>query len=120
MAEDIPAPDVSAEARQREALENMVWQFAYCGSCDNRLVLHTGGLSALEEAFDALGWPDPKSCPERECEAPDCHKEATTGTPTSDGYKRLCGDHFRELGLRGVAQRRAAALAAQEKPDAEG
>jgi hypothetical protein len=92
------ADDWQAEAaRYREALEDIAWQFAYPGSKDGRLVLSTGGLSALESAFEALGWPDPKPCPERECEAVDCYKEATTGTPTDDGYKRLCFDHYREL-----------------------
>jgi len=39
----------------REALIDMVWQFAYTGSKG----YHTGGLSALEGAFDALGLSDP-------------------------------------------------------------
>ena len=92
------ADDWQAEAmRLRETLEDMAWQFAYPGSKDGRLVLSSGGLSALEGAFEALGWPDPKPCPERECEAAGCYKEATTGTSTDDGYKRLCFDHYREL-----------------------
>lgn len=94
MADDWQAQVV----RLRNALEDMAWQFAYPGSKDGRLILSSGGLSALEGAFEALGWPDPKPCPERECEAAGCYKEATTGTSTDDGYKRLCFDHFRELG----------------------
>ena len=43
----------------REALEDMVWQFAYRGTYEGRENLHTGGLSALESAFDALGISDP-------------------------------------------------------------
>ena len=39
----------------KEALIDMVWQFAYTGSKG----YHTGGLSALEGAFDALGLSDP-------------------------------------------------------------
>jgi len=43
----------------REALADMVWQFAYRGTYEGRENLHTGGLSALESAFDALGLSDP-------------------------------------------------------------
>ena len=39
----------------REALVDMVWQFAY--TCSEGY--HTGGLSALEGAFGALGLSDP-------------------------------------------------------------
>lgn len=82
----------------REALEDMVWQFAYCGKMANgRLGLTTGGLSALEGAFAELGWDDPHPVPERECQAEGCHDEATCGTPTPDGYKRLCGEHYRAI-----------------------
>lgn len=43
----------------REALVGMVLQFAHRGQCDGYTVLGTGGLSALERAFAALGWDDP-------------------------------------------------------------
>ena len=43
----------------REALADMVSQFAYRGTYEGRENLHTGGLSALESAFDALGLSDP-------------------------------------------------------------
>ena len=79
----------------RSALESMVSQFAYTGKKKGRLVLQTGGLSALEEAFSALDWDDPHPCPERECEYPRCHEEATCGTPTKKGYKRCCGKHYK-------------------------
>ena len=42
-----------------EALIDMVNQFAYRGTYEGRENLHTGGLSALESAFDALGLSDP-------------------------------------------------------------
>jgi hypothetical protein len=83
------------EEELKEALHSMVWQFANVGKKKGRLVLHTGGLSALEEAFSALGWDDPHPCPERECEYPRCHEEATCGTPTAKGYKRCCFKHCR-------------------------
>ena len=37
----------------REALEGMVWQFGYRGVKSGRPIIWTGGLSALEEAFEA-------------------------------------------------------------------
>ena len=43
----------------KDALIDMVWQFAYRGTYEGRENLHTGGLSALESAFDALGISDP-------------------------------------------------------------
>ena len=61
------------------------------------LYISTGGLSTLERAFDILGWNDPHPVPECECEVPGCHEYANCGTPTKDGYKRVCGKHFAEL-----------------------
>jgi hypothetical protein len=43
----------------KEALADMVSQFAYRGTYEGRENLHTGGLSALEGAFLALGISDP-------------------------------------------------------------
>ena len=43
----------------KEALEDMVWQFAYKGTKNDKSIMSTGGLSALEYAFEALGWDDP-------------------------------------------------------------
>jgi hypothetical protein len=43
----------------KEALISMMWQFAYRGTYEGRENLHTGGLSAPESAFDALGLSDP-------------------------------------------------------------
>ena len=43
----------------REALIDMVWQFAYEGTKNRKGVMYTGGLSALEDAFVALGLSDP-------------------------------------------------------------
>jgi hypothetical protein len=42
-----------------DALKDMVWQFAYRGVKSGKENIHTGGLSALELAFDVLGWVDP-------------------------------------------------------------
>ena len=43
----------------KEALIEMMWQFAYRGTYEGRENLHTGGLLALEDAFSALGISDP-------------------------------------------------------------
>jgi hypothetical protein len=43
----------------KEALISLMWQFAYYGTKNNVAVMHTGGLSALEDAFSALGLSDP-------------------------------------------------------------
>lgn len=43
----------------REIVKALVWQFAYRGNDDNRRWLSTGGLTALKDAFEALGWDDP-------------------------------------------------------------
>ena len=82
----------------QDALEDVVYQFAYRGKMeDGGLSIWTGGLGALELAFRTLGWPDPKPYPEGECESEGCHEEATCGTPTPTGYKRLCGKHCQEV-----------------------
>lgn len=78
--------------RYKQALEDMVWQFAY--SNDNG-EYHTGGLSALEHAFDVLGWDDPHPMPkEILCDEPGCKRQSTSGFPTETGYRRTCGDHY--------------------------
>lgn len=81
----------------RETVEDLVRQFAYQGERDGVPVYFTGGLSVLEGAFSVLGWNDPHPAPEMACERPGCNTWATCGTPTPDGYKRLCYDHYREV-----------------------
>ena len=74
----------------KEALEDMVRQFAYQSKDKKGLPAYTtGGLSALERAFSVLGWNDPHSCPENKCEHGKCKKWATCGTPTENGYERV-------------------------------
>ena len=86
---------ISQLARMKEALEDMVSQFADRSPYKGNLCFNTMGLSALELAFDTLGWDDPQPCPDGlECEYKDCHQASTCGTPTKDGYKRLCGKHY--------------------------
>jgi len=89
LAPALEASDALVEAR--DALEHMVIQF---GNANDRGELHTGGLSALEAAFDALGWNDPHPLPASYlCERAGCSRRSTCGTPTPEGYKRLCYEH---------------------------
>ena len=94
--------------------EDVAYQFGYYFPIKDMLYISTGGLSTLERAFDILGWNDPHPVPECECEFPGCHEHATCGTPTKDGYKRVCGKHFAEL-YRDEAE----AALAQKGGDAE-
>ena len=90
--------------------EDVAYQFGYYFPIKDILYISTGGLSTLEWAFRILGWNDPHPVPECECEVPGCHEHANCGTPTKDGYKRLCGKHFAEL-AREEAEAAEAALA---------
>jgi hypothetical protein len=85
-------PAGRAPAFALEALENMAWQFAYY----NAGTLTTGGLSALEEAFEVLGWDDPHPAPGRLCDEPDCTNEGTCGWPSPTGYRQTCFGHTEE------------------------
>jgi hypothetical protein len=80
----------------REALEDMVWQFAYRfdGAAKRPPSLSTGGLSALEHAFSVLDWPDPKKCPDSSCDLRGCQRWPSSGVPLPNGdYWSLCSDH---------------------------
>ena len=81
------------------ALESMVYQFAYW-SDGPKPGLITGGLSALEEAFEVLGWDEPHPVPSMQCDERGCRKQATCGWPTNGGYRRTCGDHMRYETIR--------------------
>jgi hypothetical protein len=83
----------SDNARLREALEDVVCQFAYWGNGG----LITGGLSALEDAFSTLGWSEPHLCPDQTCDEPGCKERSSCGTPTPSGYRTVCGKHFAAL-----------------------
>jgi hypothetical protein len=90
----LPAADVVEVEELKEFAEDVIYQFGYKFKNNDGLYLTTGGLSTLESAFAILGWPDPKPFPEGECEWDGCHEYATCGTPTPDGYKRVCCEHY--------------------------
>ena len=83
----------------RDALTNMVWQFGYRGVKNRKPIIHTGGLSALEEAFEALGWEDPHYLPDAEgycCEVEGCVEPDVSGSHWGSLYLRLCRNHSHE------------------------
>ena len=83
----------------KEALEHMVWQFAYRSiDKDNKSILWTGGLFALEGAFNALGWIDPHIVEDFDggiCDVKGCSEwvEAQGGMWADTGYWCLCRIH---------------------------
>ena len=88
----------------KNALEDMVWQFAYKSNGKGRrpASLFTGGLSALEHAFGVLGYKDPQPAPEGECIVKGCRNWATCGTPKgakNGQYLSCCGIHMRMADL---------------------
>lgn len=78
-----------------QALEGMVWQYGLrVISDDGRPALGTGGMSALEQAFDALGWADPHEVSGSNlCEIVDCAEWRTSGMDWDGLYLGLCSDH---------------------------
>jgi len=82
----------------REALESMVEQFAYHGVKNQKPVIHTGGLSALEEAFEVLGWDDPHFIEEEgnTCDVIGCSEQDESGQCWGELYLRLCRKHARD------------------------
>lgn len=79
----------------KDALESMVWQFGYQGVKDGKPMFATGGLSALEEAFSALGWDDPHFISEEgaTCEVDGCMHPIASGQPWGYLYLSLCSVH---------------------------
>ena len=98
--EDCPIEDVVEVADMKEFAEDVVYQFGYYCQNGGRLHITHGGLSTLEWAFYILGWENPHPVPECECEIEGCHEHATCDTPTADGYKRVCGKHFRNFNAK--------------------
>jgi hypothetical protein len=73
----------------------MVNQFAYAGRAINGVsTIWTGGLSALEGAFEALGYSDPQPMPHKQCNWMGCVEHSTCGVPSAKGYKWVCGKHY--------------------------
>lgn len=93
----LPTVDAVEVADMKQFAEDVAYQFGYYCQNGGRLHITHGGLSTLEWAFDILGWENPHPVPECECEIEGCHEHATCGTPTADGYKRVCGKHCAKM-----------------------
>jgi hypothetical protein len=79
----------------KEVLERMVMQFGYQGIINGKPVISTGGMSALEEAFEVLGWDDPHKLPEEgnTCEIDGCMEGIASGMRWDVFYLHLCSKH---------------------------
>ena len=79
----------------KEALEDMVLQYGYRTIKDGQPAIWTGGMSALESAFRALGWDDPHILPEdgNSCDIAGCMEEIASGQRWGKLYLRLCHKH---------------------------
>ena len=80
----------------KEALENMVLQHGFRSVVDGKPIIRTGGMSELEDAFEALGWNDPHELPEEgnTCEVAGCMREDACGVSWGNAYLRLCNKHY--------------------------
>lgn len=78
-----------------ECIEGLAYQYGMQMDGIGIPLLSSGAISAMEYAFEVLGWPDPKPMKESECDYPDCHQWANCGTPTKNGYKMCCYKHFK-------------------------
>ncbi len=88
-------PELTLKNKYKEALEDMVWQFAYRRG---GMYLSTGGLSALEGAFEALGWDDPYEVkdPSMECDIEGCHEFRSPQITWGGVYVLICDKHFHD------------------------
>jgi hypothetical protein len=84
--------------KYKEALEIMVWQFGHRVVSSGRLAIICGGLSALEEAFDALGWDSPHYInePSMECDVKGCHNWRGAQIEWDGFYSCICDEHFKD------------------------
>lgn len=76
----------------REALADMVNQFAYWSEGETPGQV-TGGLSALEGAFAALGYDEPHIAEHLRCDEPGCRRANSSGWPSPTGYRHTCHEH---------------------------
>ena len=106
----------------RDALEGMVWQFGYRITRRGKPCLSAGGLSALEDAFRALGWCDPYSVDESmECDVENCHNWRSSQIHWDGMYSIICDVHFKDYcGKEPRPQMKASAISREASRDAEG
>lgn len=82
---------------EREIIEDLCYQFGYETKWCGWPAISSGALSALEIAFDYLGWHDPHIVPDGRCQVQGCREHAGCGHPIENGYASVCGDHMRMI-----------------------
>lgn len=88
---------MTPEDELRRALEEMVWQFAFRTVVKGRAALSNGGLSALEDAFDVLGWPDPYFPVDPPvCDIEGCPDWQVAAIRWRGVYTQVCREHSAE------------------------
>ncbi len=111
--------------RYKDALEEMVWQFAYRGVKNGKSVMHTGGLSALESAFETLGWSDPKEVDDMDgciCDVEGCAEwiSCQGGAWSETGYWCLCSDHYHSAREKAQPKMKERAIKREASRDKDG
>lgn len=117
-ATDLPAL-VEAAAQEIEALRSAVeglieyyarWSDAVGG-------YSTGGLCVLQHAFRALGWTDPRPCPNARCDESGCMERGCYSWPTSDGRRRhTCAPHAKLGNMTNLSGANANETSEQQGP----
>lgn len=81
-------------SKYKDALEDMLWQFAYRGVKSKKPCLFNGGLSALEHAFDVMGWDNPHYVEEiNTCDVEGCCEWYSCQLHWEGMYVCLCSEH---------------------------
>ena len=86
----------------QNALESMWSQFASRINNKGRRTMTSGGLSALEEAFEVLGYDDPHYPTGGGCDEEGCELWAEPNIRNKHG-ESLCNEHSIARNLRGGA-----------------
>lgn len=86
--------EVKAENEKlRDCVEELARQFG--GWHSGKGGYTTNGLSALEFAFEVLGWDDPHIDKKSRCDEPGCKKQINCGWNDSKGKRRrTCSQHY--------------------------
>jgi len=89
--------------RQGGVMSELLWRCTECGwVCETKELLTAP--NPFDDNMTISGCPGCKEIGrfENMCNVPGCDKPATCGTPTKDGYKRLCGNHYSKLKPRDI------------------
>lgn len=70
-----------------------------CHKCENTQMCSMCEITYYRKMMGVNNAVTGKKNTEKEdhCEIEGCHEHATCGTPTADGYKRVCGKHFAKM-----------------------